>query len=54
MSLPPTIEDIARKQGWDDTSLFLLARQFIEDTNLLAAFVIYLEDAADEENSPNE
>jgi len=50
----PTLEEIARRQGWDDTSLFIIARQFIDDNDLIVEFIEYLEDAADEENTPDE
>lgn len=50
----PQLEEIASAQGWDDTSLFLLAKQFIDDNNLLVEFIEYLEDQADAENAPDE
>lgn len=52
-SKPPTIDEIAKKQGWDDSSLLLLARQFISDNSLTTEFTEFLEDEADND-TPDE
>lgn len=51
MKRAESVEELADEQGWDDASMLALCRQYIDNQQDDAAFLDFLQRAADEENS---